>query len=1379
MTAHVRVSRRSSTKLLPCHRRPRRVGVHRAGHALCRLAILLLWASLASGLAQAAPPLRVDEVPAPLAPWWSWVLYGETSPDCPWQTAEATRVCAWPGRVALAVDDAGASFELDVEVWGEAEVPLPGREGQWPQDVRVDDAPAVVVARDGVPTLQLAAGRHRLAGRVEWQRAPETLQVPPAYGLLELTLRGQPVPTPRRAAGGELWLASPVAADAQAEADALRLQVYRKLVDELPLQVETLLELDVSGTQRELAFAGAMLADGVPMRLDSPLPARLEADGRLRVQVRPGHWQLRVTSRLPGPVSRLTRPPTDAHWPPDEVWVFDARPALRVVEPTGGTQVDPRQTGLPAEWQALPAFRLAAGESLELVETRRGDPDPAPDRLTLARELWLDFDGKGWTVQDSIGGQLTRGWRLDAGADLAPGRVLLNGEPQFITEFEGKRGVEVRRGALELRADSRIEAAREFGAAGWQHDFDSVTATLHLPPGWRLWSARGVDEVSNTWLERWTLLDLFIVFIVALAVARLWSWPLGALCLVALVLCWHEGGAPRDVWLHLLAAVALVRVLPAGRLATLLAWYRNGALLVLVVMTLAFAIDQIRYGLFPQLDGPNRVDVGAAGIAAPAPAMASAPGVHDMAVERAVPAAPVAESLGKSASIASSYTGRYDVLSIHDPKANVQTGPGLPGWRWREARLGWSGPVTAEQTVSLQLLSPRVNLVLAGLRVVALAWLVALVLRRALGGTGGLRLMPALLLVVAGANVQAADGPDPALLEELKRRAQLPPVCAPGCASVPRLAVQLDASGLQLRLSIHVATRAGVPLPGQLEQGWPATVLIDDERAVAMRRDPQGHLLAALEPGVHEVVLAGAAPQRTGFQLTLPLPAQSTRIRADGWAVDGVDRASGHASQLIFTRLEQAAAADATAAAIADEAPALPPFFTLERRLALGLDWQVHYRLVRVTPAGVGAALVIPLLDGENVTTPGIDIVDGHARVEFGADETERTWSSVLARRERIDLRAPHTTNWVETWRADIAPIWHVTLAGIPLVHHQADDGAWLPTWRPWPGEEASLVVARPAGMGGRTLTVDRSELNVLPGLRATDATLSFTLRSSQGGQHALELPADASLQEVLINDVAQPIRQEGRRVTLPLVPGEQRVALRWRSPTALGTWFTTPAFSLGSPSVNATLTARLPTDRWILLTGGPALGPAVLFWGTLIVVVCASLALGRLGLTPMPTWQWLLLGIGLTQTSVPGAVLVVGWLLALGLRGRVSPALPTWQFNVIQFGLVALTLAALGVLFEAIAEGLLGQPSMQIGGNGSSADELRWFVDRVADAHPQAWVLSVSIWVYRALMLAWALWLAFALLGWLRWGWQHFARDGVWRRFNFFTRKPSAPTAP
>jgi len=42
--------------------------------------------------------------------------------------------------------------------------------------------------------------------------------------------------------------------------------------------------------------------------------------------------------------------------------------------------------------------------------------------------------------------------------------------------------------------------------------------------------------------------------------------------------------------------------------------------------------------------------------------------------------------------------------------------------------------------------------------------------------------------------------------------------------------------------------------------------------------------------------------------------------------------------------------------------------------------------------------------------------------------------------------------------------------------------------------------------------------------------------------------------------------------------------------------------------------------------------------------------------------------------------------------------------------------------------------------------------------------VVSVPIAFYRTAMLAWALWLARALLGWLRWGFESWSAGGVWR---------------
>jgi hypothetical protein len=33
----------------------------------------------------------------------------------------------------------------------------------------------------------------------------------------------------------------------------------------------------------------------------------------------------------------------------------------------------------------------------------------------------------------------------------------------------------------------------------------------------------------------------------------------------------------------------------------------------------------------------------------------------------------------------------------------------------------------------------------------------------------------------------------------------------------------------------------------------------------------------------------------------------------------------------------------------------------------------------------------------------------------------------------------------------------------------------------------------------------------------------------------------------------------------------------------------------------------------------------------------------------------------------------------------------------------------------------------------------------------------------YRVLMLAWSMWMAFALIDWLKWGWGCFSKDRLW----------------
>ena len=147
--------------------------------------------------------------------------------------------------------------------------------------------------------------------------------------------------------------------------------------------------------------------------------------------------------------------------------------------------------------------------------------------------------------------------------------------------------------------------------------------------------------------------------------------------------------------------------------------------------------------------------------------------------------------------------------------------------------------------------------------------------------------------------------------------------------------------------------------------------------------------------------------------------------------------------------------------------------------------------------------------------------------------------------------------------------------SGIAMIHLNSE-GQWLPEWHPWPGEKITLQITRPQAVEGQTLTIDSSSLSIKPGQRTQDAELKISLRSSQGSQHTLTLPENAVLQSVAIDGQTQPIRQQGRKLTLPVNPGKQEVFITWQETKAIAMAVTTPLVDLGQDSVNTNLSISL-----------------------------------------------------------------------------------------------------------------------------------------------------------------------------------------------------------
>ncbi len=1338
--------------------------------AISGIAILLALLALLAPGARAQP----RAIPDPLKPWVEWATWGEEHVHCPKTYSDAKKhFCFWPSSFNLQAETSGGRFEFVVVVFHETWVPLPGGTKVWPHETTDNGQPVPVVEHAGVPSVKIGSGQHRIAGVYRWSEVPQRIPVPQSIGILALTLDGQPVEAPVWDSEGFLWLKRDGAAD-EADKNFLSVKLYAVLEDGIPMWIRTELELTVSGKSREEDL-GTFLPEGWKLAsVESPIPVAIDETGKAKAQVRAGKWTISAAAFRYDNPKELRYAQGAKVADAEELLAFRSKPDFRIVEIGGAPSIDISQMTFPEKWRELPVYRWDTAGAIQIEERMRGLGEQKPEGLKISRELWLDENGRALTFRDQIAGNMQQIWRLDAAAGQELGSVRSSGQGQLITlnPETGAPGVEIRTRNPSLEATGRMTRSEKLPATGWRSDADNLNVTLNLPPGWRLLALFGADYVHGDWLTAWTLLDIFILLIFSLAVFRLWGIGAGLLALVAFGISYHEPGAPRYLWLMLLIPLALQRVVPEGRVARIMAVAKWATIIVFLMALVPFAARQVQQAIYPQLERVSERrflsnnTVGLAPMAAREAAIANAP------AEEAPEQARVRDSSSFGLLSSRARFSKADGNLNYDAKARIQTGPGIPEWRWRAISFGWNGPVSATQFVRPILIPLGVERFLTVLRVALLLALAALLLRSRRSGAFRFRsATPAaavlLLLLFAAPSSAWAQAPDQATLDKLRERLLQPSDAFPNAAEIPTVALKIENRKLTIDAEIHVATRTAVPLPGRLPAWSPVSITVDEKPEAALRRE-DGYLWVALEPGVHRARVTGSLANVTEWEWTFLLRPRQVTIDAPDWTSSGV-KADGVPEQQVFFTLKQAGAAGAAGYDRQD----VQTVAAISRNLELGLVWQVRTSVERLSPLGKAVALRVPLLPGENVLSSNAVVNGGFMEVRLGAQEQSLEWESSMAPANTLQLATRPTDAWVERWRLVASPVWNVQTSGLaPTFDGSTKD--LVPLWQPWPGEIVDLAISRPVAVAGATVTVNRASHEVTLGRRQRVSKLELSLRCSLGEDFLIELPGVAEITGLSHNGSGTPVRKDGDKVVIPLKPGEQTVVLNWKSNTTLGFHVEGEAVRLPVESANVQSILNVPDDRWVLWVSGPRRGPAVRFWGILACALIAAVALGRVKSSPVKTFSWLLLGIGLTQVPLPAALVVVGWLFFIAWRGAESfQRLGSTPYNFIQVGFVGTTAVAIGVLLTVVGEGLLGRPEMFIIGNGSSQTELRWFQARSDGLLPQPDCFSVSIWWYRLLMLAWALWLAASLIRWLRLAWESFSRGG------FFHKVAPAPVPP
>ncbi len=1315
-------------------------------------------------------------IPEPLEDWKQWALYNTEYVSCPVVIRgsfgqKQSHVCAYPGRLALTIDQNTALFSQSWIVHVDGYVLLPGGPGSWPQDVKIDGV-AQLVNGGEQPKVWLSKGEYQLSGRFEWQRRPEKFAIPSITAMIDLSIDGTMLPYYQRDKQF-LWLGARVRVGQSVESDGLEIEVYRKIRDLLPMKLTSEFQFDVSGKPRELSLSG-LLPDGFEVtHIESELPIIMEKGGLYKLQLQAGYWSLIIESRAVDHLNKVSLAKrSDSLLPVSEVWVFEAKNSIRNVKVEGVSSIDPSTVGLPGSWDKFPAYLVEPGQSMTLVERTRGIDHQLQNNLNLDREMWLTFSGEEWIAVDTISGSMLRDKRLDLFPGIQFDSAVENGASVLITQMDGRQGMEVMHSELQLELVSHVSGDLPKYSNWWNMEFRSVNTQLHLPPGYQLLAISGVDYSTGTWIARWNLLSMFLALVLIILVFKRYGVIASGVALVLVVSAYHEGKFNAVLWIVIVGVISLESILQTGRFKKLLTWLRNLLLFIGLSMSVVFVATQVRLILYPQLEKHQAYPVDTMNrevrmrkplsFAAPMK-MAELSGLDSM------------QSESDGMRVVGARIMRDDYIEKYDARAKIQLAKNRPHWRWHDYTFGWQSLVDRETEMTLYIIPSWGGKIIRFLSIISLIMFVAIVLLplfsslklpRLLKKIHSLVLVSLSIGMIAVSSNALADIPDNVMLNELRARLLKPDHCMSQCSLIQSMDIKVGEGRLDVSMLIHNSYESFVALPNLGELPFQIKSVQVDGKPNPWVMRYQDILTVPVESGIHNVTLQYRYLSTDLLNINFSVKPKSVQVTAEDWTVSGMIDGQLTSDGLEFVKKVVQEQQDKQLASKIDR---INPYIKVNRSFVFAVDWNVHASVTRIAPQEGTIHVRIPLVPGESVISPDIEVEQGHVIADIMQGEGF-DWGGTLSMTGSLQLTAPSLSDRVEEWSFYTSPVWHIELEGIPI-YKVSSHGDITPTYLPLPGETLTVSITRPESVPGNTLLVNDVSLDVAPGQRGSELTLKFKYQSTLANDHSINFPESMKLKSIRVSGREVFVPFTSGQLTLGIDPGEHDVVIVGEIPKGESFNYALPAIDLGVDASNIRIQYRNPS-RWLLYAKGPLVGPAVLIWGEIVVFILLAFVLGRLLDTPLTVAHWLLLGLGLSMQQWGILLLFIVWVVAFWRRNKLI--IDDWsevKFNFLQLFLLAITAVTLLALISSIPMSLLGSPEMHIVGNASNASQLNWFVDYSKGAFPSIQIYSLPYWSYKVIMLMWALWLGMSSIKWGQWAWNSYSQGGYWLRKRIIER--------
>ena len=1371
-----------------------------------------------------------QDVPPELRNWIKWATYGHKSDECVYGAVNKKEYCRYLSEVKIDVAAETFSFTMRLKTMKDGYVEIIGTENAFPTQVVADNVKIPVVSRAGRPHVYLKKGEYFLKGKGKSSNAIRHLYIPKEAAIIEVTENGKST-SAYTLQNGVLRLENNTVSKKSAT-DTVSLTVYRKITDGIPLKMTVYLDMSVSGKDRTENLGKIIPKNFAVKSITSPFPTYLRKDGSLMAEVRAGRHAIEIEFRqlkesLDVSVDLLSD---------QELWVFEKDESFRIIEPPVYlTGVDAKNTSMPAQWKRFPAYIVEKDTNVVLSvgpEVRNNN-----DVLSLSRNIKLSFGGDFYSVEDTIAPNFKNDGRLTLAKPFVLSAASVNTVPVPITSISGERnsGIEVRKGDAAVDVTSRIASdVREIAVSGYNRVFDNVAWTLVLAPGYKLFHVIGADKVSSSWINSWDLLGVFEVMVLIVVFYYLFGIRTAFLSGVGLLLM--HPLLPEFTYVSFVMAllIFILRYFPEKTfISSALKYVKNTLLLIMIFYLIRFFVPNLVNSVYPETLPVERIDINYVSIISfylfsaffyalyriftdreksSIKKVLQGGGIiivglillnnvgdfdfNDRYYQQAVKhhsyelaEAPVMSAPLKRKALSSSSNFANDAVdvkahkyqSLNIAKNVVQTGFGFPTWNnKKKIYISFSGSVDEKDTVKILLMTPVMNMVLAFLRFV----LIAYVMYMFAGKRGTMKVMPkaaamaAFLLIMAGGIVpaNAAEYPSAEMLKELRERltAKKIPECLAeqSCISYPVAYVSNKGDLLSIKLTAYSLEKLVAPLPEVKADGSGQaslkSVTIGKKNADLTKDGDRNTVL--LNKGENDIeMLFHLDRNAEKFILLSPFRINTLESKLDGfsiYAVRGVDQ-----SYQINRKITSKVISDEKENKINIEA-----FFTVERNFDIGNVWQVSTIVRKETKNQKPSIVDIPLIKGEKVISSEGVLSKNKIRLSFAANETVKTFHSLLPVEEPINLvSSDNLEKYRELWRFTVSNLWSVKYEGIKPT---TKDTGKATEFYPGAGKTLTANIFRPESVPGNVVTFDNVAYDIELQKDFTSLSLRLSLRSSEGGMHNIAVPADLTVKSLHIANRPYPIMIKDGMLSLPINQGKNDIRILLKSEKKPDDIFTAPNIDLNAPAVDVYENIKVPHDRWVVFTKGPLKGPAVLFIPLVPVLLIVSVFLSRLKLSPLGAVSWFVLLLGLSQTNIVCNFLVIAWFVAMGAREKYSLAILPWK-RTVQWLLGVMSFFFVIALLSSIKDGLLGYPHMYIRGNNSTVESLKWYADAISGVTPDVMIVSLSSVFYKAAMLLWAIWLSFSFVKWVRWAISVYCKDGIWVNKGIISEEVTAGGKP